>query len=63
MSRDRCAEHRNLVLLCQALRLIVSLEKSELFPQQLFAFVSIHCNLISFIALKLENWIKVIQAA
>ena len=40
------------------------LDKSELVPQQAFAFVGIHYDLISFMAHPtLENWIKVIREA
>ena len=64
MSRDRCAEHRDLVLLfCEELGWIVILEKSELIPPQVFAFVgtSIRYDLVSFsVLLTLKNWIKII---
>ena len=65
MYRDRCAKHRDLVLLlCKELGWVVNLEKSELVPQQVFAFVGIHYDLISFTAHPtLKNWIKVIRAA
>ena len=39
-----------LAYVCEELSWIVSLEKSELVPQQNFAFVGIHFNLISFSA-------------
>ena len=62
MSRDRCAKHRDLVLLfCKELGWVVNLEKSELVPLQAFAFVGIYYDLISFTAQPtLENLIKVI---
>ena len=42
----------------------MNLEKSELVPQQVFAFVGIHYDLISFTAHPtLENWIKITRAA
>ena len=64
MSRDWCAEHRALVLLCKDLGWVINLEKSELFPQQVFTFVGIYYDLISFKAHPiLENWIKVIRVA
>ena len=64
MSRDRCAEHRDLVLLlCKEQGWVVNLQKSEPIPQQVFAFVGIHYNLISTAHPTLENWIKVIIAA
>ena len=57
--------HRDLVLLiCKELGWIVNLKKSELIPQQVFAFVSICYGLISFTAhLILDNWIMIIQAS
>ena len=63
MSTDRCAQHSDFVfLLCEELGWIVILEKSELIPPQVFTFVGICYNLISFSALlTLENWIKVIR--
>ena len=40
MFRDHCAKHRDLVLLlCEELGWIVNLEKSELIPQHVFAFL------------------------
>ena len=64
MSRDRCAQHRDLVfLLWQELGWIGILEKSELIPPKVFAFVGICYNQISLSTLlTLENCIKVIQA-
>ena len=59
--RQAQREHKDLVLLCWVPGWLVNLEKSELIPQQMFAFVGIHHNLISFTAHPtLENWIKVI---
>ena len=57
-------EHRDLVFLGKELGWILNLEKSELFPQQVFAFAGIHHNLISFTAHPtLEKWIKIIRSA
>ena len=63
MSKECCAKHRDLVrLVCKELGLLVNLEKSELIPKQVFTFVGIHFDLISFTAnASLENWIKVIS--
>ena len=54
--------HRDLVLLlCEELDWVVNLEKSKIVPEQVFAFVGIHYDLISFTAHPtLENWIKFI---
>ena len=51
----------------RALFRLVNREKSELIPQQMFAFVSIRCDMITFTAHPtlenwIKNWIKVIQA-
>ena len=51
MSREQSAKHNHLVLLlCDELGWLVNQEKSELIPQQVFGFVGIHYNLISFTA-------------
>ena len=51
MSRDRCAQHRDpVLLLCKELGWVLNLEKAELVPQQVFEFVGIHYDLISFAA-------------
>ena len=62
MSRESCAKHRDLVLLlCEELGWLVNWEKSELIPQEVFAFVGICYNLLSFTAHPdLDNCIKVI---
>ena len=58
MPKELCAKHKNLILfLCKELGWLVNQEKSELIPKQVFAFVGIHYDLISF---TLEKWIKVI---
>ena len=64
ISSDPCAEYRDIVLLlCKELGWVINLEKSQLVPQQVFAFVGIHYDLISFTAHPTpENWIKVIRA-
>ena len=66
MFKEHLAKHRDLVLLlCEKLGWLVNQENSELIPQQVFTFVGIRDDLISFIIAypTLDNWIKVIRAA